>query len=98
MSQSTAGIVAAIFCAVVFIGVGALRCMLVQGAWGNNRNAQNAGNTREREVVGADESYAYQADFPPSYSTGKMNHSELFVDNTLYITSGHAESVVLLIN
>lgn len=75
VSSGTAGIVAAIICAVVFIGVGTLRCIMLQGAGGNNCNAQNAGNTRDREVVGTDESYAYQADFPPSYSTGTSAES-----------------------
>jgi len=76
ISQATAGIVAAIFCAVVFIGVGMLRCIMM-GACGNTCNAQNAANTRDRQVVGTSESYAYQADFPPSYST-VMDHPERF--------------------
>ena len=46
-----------------------LRCIMM-GACGNTCNAQNAANTRDRQVVGTSESYAYQADFPPSYSTG----------------------------
>lgn len=75
MSQATAGIVAAIFCAVVFVGVGMLRCIMM-GACGNRCNAQNVGNTRERRVIGTHESYAYEADFPPSYSTGKAREDE----------------------
>lgn len=76
VSQATAGIVAAIFCAVVFIGVGVLRCIMM-GACGNPCHVQNAGETRERHVVGTSESNAYQGDFPPSYSTGKTFFSWL---------------------
>ena len=71
VSEGTAGIITVIACAVVFIGAGILRCIMLRRGGGNNCNAQNAGNTREREVVGTDESYAFQADFPPSYSTGR---------------------------
>lgn len=73
VSQATAGIVAAIFCAVVFIGVGVLRCIMM-GACGN---PCHVGETRERHVVGTSESNAYQGDFPPSYST-VMHHPERF--------------------
>lgn len=76
VSQATAGIVAAIFCAIVFIGVGMLRCIMM-GACNvcNVSNPQN--NDRNRQVVGTSESYAFQADFPPSYST-VMDHPERF--------------------
>lgn len=68
MSQATAGIVAAVFCAVVFIGVGLLRCMMMGAC--NTCGGPNPGNDHDRQVVGANDSYTYQADFPPSYSTG----------------------------
>lgn len=42
------------------------------GACGN-RNIQYADEqTCERQVVGTDESNTFQADFPPSYSTGNV--------------------------
>ena len=46
-----------------------LRCIMM-GACNvcNVSNRQN--NDRNRQVVGTSESYAFQADFPPSYSTG----------------------------
>ena len=69
VSQATAGIVAAIFCAVVFIGVGMLRCMMM-GACNSCGGPNPADNNRDRQVVGTSDSYAYRADFPPSYSTG----------------------------
>ena len=68
VSQATAGIVAAVFCAVVFIGVGLLRCMMMGGC--SSCGGPNPANDPDRQVVGTYESYTYQADFPPSYSTG----------------------------
>ncbi|KAL9985234.1 hypothetical protein ACROYT_G007611 [Oculina patagonica] len=76
VSQATAGIVAAIFCAVVFIGVGMLRCMMM-GACNSCGGPNQADNHRDRHVVGTSDSYAYRADFPPSYST-VMTHPERF--------------------
>jgi len=72
-SQTIAGIVAAIFCAVLFTGVAMTRCFMT-GACGN-RNMQYADErTRERQFnVGIDEGNTFQADFPPSYSTGNVN-------------------------
>lgn len=69
VSQATAGIVAAIFCAVVFIGVGMLRCMMM-GACNACGGPNPADQNRDRHVVAASDSYQYRADFPPSYSTG----------------------------
>lgn len=70
-SQTIAGIVAAIFCAVLFTGVSMTRCFMT-GACGN-RNMQYADErTRERQFVGIDECNTFQADFPPSYSTGNV--------------------------
>ena len=57
----------AIICAAVFIGVGTTRFILKR----EERSAQNAANSCNIQVMGTDEScYAYQAGFPPSYSTG----------------------------
>lgn len=75
VSQATAGIVAAVFCAVVFIGVGLLRCMMMGAC--NTCGGPNPGNDHDRQVVGTNDSYTYQADFPPSYST-VMDHPERF--------------------
>lgn len=69
VSQATAGIVAAIFCAVVFIGVGLLRCMMM-GACNSCGGPNPADNHHDRQVVATNDSYTYRADFPPSYSTG----------------------------
>lgn len=75
-SQTIAGIVAAIFCAVLFTGVSMTRCFMT-GACGN-RNMQYADErTRERQFVGIDECNTFQADFPPSYST-VMSHPERY--------------------
>ena len=74
VTQTTAGIVAGIFCAVIFIGVGMLRCFMTGMCLNNNccnqQNEYAERRTHQREVVGTDESYTFQADFPPSYSTG----------------------------
>ena len=66
VSKGTRGIISgAIVCAAVFIGLGTMRCLLKREA------ARNVGNTgRNRQVMGTDESSAYQGDLPPSYSTG----------------------------
>jgi len=53
---------------VVFIGVGLLRCMMMGAC--NNCGGPNPGNNHDRQVVATNDSYTYQADFPPSYSTG----------------------------
>ena len=66
VSQTTVGIIAAIFCAVVFVGVGMLRCIMIGAC-----NVCNAPNPpQERQVMGNNDSYTFRADFPPSYSTG----------------------------
>lgn len=76
-SQTIAGIVAAIFCAVLFTGVAMTRCFMT-GACGN-RNMQYADErTCERQFVGIDECNTFQADFPPSYSTGN-GHDHLVI-------------------
>ena len=36
----------------------------------NTCGGPNPENDHDRQVVGTHDSYAYQADFPPSYSTG----------------------------
>lgn len=81
VTQTTAGIVAGIFCAVIFIGVGMLRCFMTGMCLNNNccnqQNEYAERRTHQREVVGTDESYTFQADFPPSYST-VMNHPDRF--------------------
>ena len=66
VSQTTVGIIAAIFCAVVFVGVGMLRCIMIGAC-----NVCNAPNPpQDRQVIGTNDSYTFRADFPPSYSTG----------------------------
>ena len=68
-SQATAGIVAAVFCAMVFIGVGVLRCIML-GACNACGGPIPRDNSHDRQVVGTSDSHTFRADFPPSYSTG----------------------------
>jgi len=68
-SQATAGIVAAIFCGIVFIGVATMRCIMM-GACQQCRFSQNQQNPT-RECVGTNETLSnYVMDCPPSYRTG----------------------------
>ena len=69
VSQATTGIVAAIFCAVVLVGVGTVRCIMT-GACGFC-GSPGGRAARNRQVVATDASYAFQADIPPSYGTGR---------------------------
>jgi len=90
VSQATAGIVAAIFCAVVFIGVGLLRCMMMGAC--NSCGGPNVGGAHQnRQVVGTNDSYAFQADFPPSYSTGMfLNFCQQYDSlGTVYLSFVH---------
>lgn len=75
VSQATAGIVAAVFCAIVFIGVGTLRCIMLGGCNCGGRDLRD--NNHNQQVIGHNESYTYQGDFPPSYST-VMHHPERY--------------------
>ncbi|XP_031560125.1 uncharacterized protein LOC116296263 [Actinia tenebrosa] len=72
-SQATAGIVAAIFCGIVFLGVGAMRCVMM----GACQRCQNE-TPENRECVGTHETVSnYVMDCPPSYRT-VMEHPERF--------------------
>lgn len=75
VSQATAGIVAAVFCAIVFVGVGMLRCIMLGAC--NCCGSDLQDNTPNRQEIGHSESYTYQGDFPPSYST-VMHHPERY--------------------
>ena len=55
-----------------------LRCMMM-GACNSCGGPSAADNNRDRQVVGTSDSYAYRADFPPSYSTGKVFLTGLFL-------------------
>lgn len=76
ISQATAGIVAAVFCAIVFIGVGMLRCIMLGAC--NCCGGDLRENNPNRQEIGHSESYTYQGDFPPSYST-VMHHPERYL-------------------
>ena len=43
---------------------------MMMGACNNCGGPNLRGNQHDRQVVGTNDSYTYQADFPPSYSTG----------------------------
>ena len=77
-SQATAGIVAAIFCGLVFLGVAVLRCAVVL------RCCPEAPNSRE--MVGTHETFDsgnYNLDCPPSYRTGQFVFVFVFVERTV---------------
>lgn len=64
-SQATAGIVAAIFCGLIFLGIAVLRCAVVLKCCSETPSS--------RELVGTNEtadSGNYNLDCPPSYRTG----------------------------
>ncbi|EDO46591.1 predicted protein [Nematostella vectensis] len=66
-SQTTAGIVAAIFCGIVFLGVGTMRCIMM----GMCHRCQT--ETGVRECVGTDEDPVdFNMDNPPDYVTGMI--------------------------
>ena len=73
-TQVTAGIVAAIFCGLIFLGIAVLRCATVLKCCSDN--TQNV-----RELVGSNEtadSGNYHLDCPPSYRTGLSKLSRNF--------------------
>ena len=48
-----------------------LRCIMLRGCNCGGRDLRD--NNQNRQVIGHSESYTYQGDFPPSYSTGMFH-------------------------
>ncbi|KAK3736984.1 hypothetical protein QZH41_015626 [Actinostola sp. cb2023] len=71
-SQATAGIVAAIFCGVVFVGIATMRCIMV-GQCQQCQQCHHELQPQQRECIGTNETFSnYVMDCPPSYRTGML--------------------------